>query len=191
MVEEWRDIVGYEDIYQVSNLGNVRSLDRIVVRKNGSKVVYNGKMLGLTITRKGYVVASTKDGPKYVHRLVAEAFIPNPDNLPQVNHKDENKANNRADNLEWCTDKYNVNYGTCKLRMANSMRGKIMSEETRRKLSLAAKGRKLSDEHKRKLSEAKLGKPFSDEHRKHLSEALKGNTNKRDFYIHQKMLVEE
>lgn len=102
MEEIWKDIEGYEDLYQVSNMGRVRSLRRNIILRQG--------------IRNGYerVVLSTNNIPKKysVHRLVAHAFIPNPDNLPQVNHKDENRTNNCADNLEWCTQEYNINYGT-------------------------------------------------------------------------------
>lgn len=100
-MEEWKNVIGYEGLYEVSNIGNVRN-----VRRN--------TLLRLSKT-KGYIqVYLYKNGVKTglkVHRLVAEAFIPNPDNLPQVNHKDENKMNNRVENLEWCTAKYNSNYG--------------------------------------------------------------------------------
>lgn len=104
MKEIWKDIKGYEGIYQVSDLGRVRSLkfgkERILVGRKDSD---------------GYLrVGLCKDGKEKtcrVHRLVAEAFIPNPDGLPQVNHKDERKSNNVASNLEWCDCKYNINYG--------------------------------------------------------------------------------
>lgn len=105
--EEWRDIAGYEGKYQVSNLGRVKSLN---YRRAGKAKILK------TLERGGYLrVALYKNGKNdrlTVHRLVASAFIPNQDNLPFVNHKDENKKNNRADNLEWCTAKYNLNYGT-------------------------------------------------------------------------------
>lgn len=123
--EIWKDIEGYEGIYQVSSFGRVRSLDRIVVMRNGRKRPTRGKMLKERPTYNGYVrVQLRADNDYYIHRLVASAFIPNPDNLPQVNHKDENKRNNRADNLEWCDNIYNINYGTAKDRIseANSTR---------------------------------------------------------------------
>ena len=108
-MEEWKDIIGYEGIYQISNKGRVKSLNRIDSRghKVNEKILRPGK-------RNNYLhVRLCKDG-KFkdykIHRLVAQAFLPNPDNLPVVNHKDENKLNNNVENLEWCTQKYNVNY---------------------------------------------------------------------------------
>lgn len=103
-MEEWRDIEGYEGLYQVSNYGRVKSLKfgKMIILKNRYCAGYWSVML----YKNGIGV------PKTVHRLVAEAFIPNPQNLPCVNHKDENRSNCVSDNLEWCTYEYNSNYGT-------------------------------------------------------------------------------
>ena len=103
MKEIWKDIKGYEGLYQVSNFGRVKSSTKILANR---------------LSKRGYYIVTlyknAKGVTKTVHRLVAQAFIPNPDNLPQVNHKDENKLNNRVDNLEWCTAKYNINYSSAK-----------------------------------------------------------------------------
>lgn len=110
--EIWKPIEGYED-YQISNYGRVKTF-----KKRGDKI--NGVIHGLCKTNKGYYILKLyKNGRwKYnlVHRLVATAFISNPDNAAYVNHKDEDPSNNKADNLEWCSFIYNRNYGTCKER---------------------------------------------------------------------------
>ena len=117
MTEEiWRPIEGYEGLYEVSSYGRVRSLDKYVKSGYGSYRLRKGKILSPGIRPDGYLVVSLQYKMFRVHRLVAQAFILNPDNLPQVNHKDENKANNRVDNLEWCDSKYNNNYGTARIR---------------------------------------------------------------------------
>ena len=112
--EIWKDIDGYESIYEISNLGRVRFLKFKKIR-----ILRNEKDVN------GYLrVTLRKDGIKKrykVHRLVAQAFIPNPNNLPQVNHKDEDKTNNRVENLEWCDAKYNMNYGTARKRMVEKI----------------------------------------------------------------------
>ena len=123
--EEWRPIAGWEGSYDVSNFGRVRSLDnyRRVCDVNGGEHIrfVKGAIRKLQLLPNGYVSVILKDGGRKkrfnVHRLVAKAFLPNPNNLPEVNHKDENKLNNYADNLEWCDHTYNVNYGTCRERM--------------------------------------------------------------------------
>lgn len=124
-MEEWRDIEGYEG-YQISSEGRVRSLDRCVVYKDGSKHFYKGKILKFSINVFGYYqIGLCKNGVRKFHRvnrLVAKAFIPNPDNLPEVNHKDEDKTNNNVDNLEWCDRKYNMNYGTAIERGSEKLR---------------------------------------------------------------------
>lgn len=103
--EIWKEIAGYEGLYFVSNFGRVMSL-----KKNSPAILKGG-----WCRKYNFVILTNKNGIKKepkVHRLVAEAFIPNPNNYPQVNHKDENPSNNHVDNLEWCTAKYNSNYGT-------------------------------------------------------------------------------
>ena len=117
MEEIWKAIPDYEGYYEVSNTGKIRSVTRTIIYKNGAVHNFIGKELKQDIEKnQGYYrICLNKNGIKKtfkVHRLVALAFIPNPDNLPFVNHKDENKLNNNVDNLEWCTAEYNINYGT-------------------------------------------------------------------------------
>lgn len=107
-MEIWKDIEGYEGLYQVSNLGRVKSLNYLRTGKE--------KILSQSKNPNGYLKVNLyKNGKKgnwYVHRLVAEAFIPNPQNFPEVNHKSENKEMNTVDDLEWTTHSLNVKYGT-------------------------------------------------------------------------------
>lgn len=119
-------------LYQVSDLGRVKSLSRKRIDRNQIlperilKPIFNKKRGYYQIyLRKNNISCTFKP-----HRLVAEAFIPNPDNLPEVNHKDENKVNNRVDNLEWCTSKYNSNYGTINNRIAKALSKPVKCVET-------------------------------------------------------------
>ena len=115
-MEIWKDIEGYPN-YQISTMGRVKSLGNNKTRKD--------KILKSYKNNKGYLVVHLyKEGKVKgysIHRLVTSAFIPNPNNLPQVNHKDEDKTNNRVDNLEWCDNDYNRNYGTRTERVAKTL----------------------------------------------------------------------
>jgi len=116
MNEIWRDAIDYEGIYQISNLGRVRTI------KN--------KILAIGHYPNGYCYANfTSNGKRttqLIHRLVAKAFIPNTENKPEVNHKDEDITNNKIDNLEWMTSKENANYGTRNERCALPQRIKVV-----------------------------------------------------------------
>ena len=120
--EIWRDVVGFEGFYKVSNKGNVRSVDRI----NHVGREYSGRTLRSGYSADGYpqlqLCKNGKIKNKYIHRLVAEAFIPNPNNFPEVNHMDEVKDNNDVRNLEWCTRGYNNNHGTRTERISKKVR---------------------------------------------------------------------
>ena len=114
MIETWKSIPGYAcyPVYQVSTLGRVK---RLTV--NGDRIIKPFK-------KHGYLyVGLCKNGKQThyrLHRLVAEAFLPNPDNLPQINHKDEDKSNNRVNNLEWCDGAYNTNFGKRNRKISES-----------------------------------------------------------------------
>ena len=128
MKEIWKDIKGYEGLYQISNLGRVKSFRESA--KFGKQKEY---ILKPSMINSGYHVVTLykKDRTRrkhQLHRLVADAFIPNTENLPCINHKDENKINNEVSNLEWCTYSYNNNYGTAKER-ARKTRMKFIHQQ--------------------------------------------------------------
>ena len=131
--EEWRPVKGYEGLYEVSNMGRVKSLARSwsQVNKHGTLSYYTKPdcILAPFPIKGGYFRVSLRNydkevHPRTIHRIVAEAFIPNPLNLPQINHKDEDKSNNCVENLEWCDIQYNCAYGTRSARIYANGGGK-------------------------------------------------------------------
>lgn len=184
MEEIWKDIKDYEGLYQVSNLGKIRSYPNL-----SHKDFF---ILKQWITQGYYYVKLFKDGKRKsysVHRLVAEAFIPNPDNLPQVGHKDENnfktgdECNNCVDNLEWCTAKENANMPKRKDKTFgenNPFYGLHHTEETRKQMSEKRKGenhpmygKHLPKETRNKISQKHKGKHLSLETKKKKSKPVK------------------
>lgn len=121
MEEIYKDIKGYEGLYQVSNYGRVKSLN---YRRTGKE-----RLLKQILHTNGYFYVRLYKSNKWfsIHRLVAETFIPNPENLPCVNHKDEVKTNNHVDNLEWCTNEYNLNFGSRNERISETLSKKSVS----------------------------------------------------------------
>ena len=144
--------MGYEGYYQVSNMGRVKSLERKCnCRSNGIKTIHC-KIL-TPGNDKGYLKVNLRKNNKTkqhtVHRLVAIAFLPNENNYPYINHKDENPSNNRVDNLEWCTPKYNNNYGTARERGIKTRKSRYTKEKH------PLYGKQHKEESKKKMSERK------------------------------------
>lgn len=179
MGEFWYDVANYEGYYQVSNFGSVRSFDRYVPNAWGNGLrLMKGKILKAGKDGNGYkqvnLYIDKNSKMVYIHRLVAETFLPNPNNYPYVNHKDEDKTNNfvwvnpdgsidpEKSNLEWCSAKYNVNYGT-----RNKRAGKKLTEFFKENGGPFT-GRKHTEESKQKMSKSsiKYSKEELAEHRK-------------------------
>lgn len=124
--EMWKPIAGYEGLYEVSNYGRVRSVAHFITKTNGVVYPIKSRFIHVTTFPKGYygvmLYKDKKHKHAYIHRLVAETFIPNPNNFETVNHKDENKTNNHVSNLEWCSSDYNIHYGSGINRMRETQR---------------------------------------------------------------------
>lgn len=166
--EIWKDIAGWEGLYQVSNCGRVRSVKRTVWDNRGYYKNVPEKILKAGKTKNGYMlVVLIKDGvgkSHKVHQLVAKAFIPNPSNLPIINHKNEIKSDNRVENIEWCSYSYNNSYNGKAKKIGEKLKGKKQSKESVRKRAEKLRGRKQSKETVRKKAEKK-SKPIMGVHK--------------------------
>ena len=180
--EVWKDISGYEGLYQVSNYGRILSL-KFNHKENNARVLKPIYVRGYLCVNlyKNKIIKMAK-----IHRLVAEAFIPNPKKLPEINHKSENKTENYVGNLEWCDSKYNNNYGT-KVKRAietkNVLYGKTEEEKKLRKRETANKWRANNSErlksymkeYRKKESYKKKVQEYNATHREKINERARIN----------------
>ena len=166
MQEEWKPIKGFEGLYSVSNFGNVKALERVVENNGGLqhkherilKPNYNGANRGGVVLCK-----NGKTYPRAVHRLVAEAFIPNPDGKPVVDHIDTNVRNNHVDNLRWATVRENCLNPLTRVHNSESKKGHPFY------------GRPLTAEERERVRQSNVGRKASAETRKELSESHKNS----------------
>lgn len=171
--EIWKPIPGYEGLYEVSNMGRVKSLERDVPTLNKKPIHKPEKILEPNfIGNNRGIVGLCKNGKvqtKIISRLVAEAFIPNPENKPCVDHFDTNYMNNKVDNLSWVTNKENSNNPLTLYHQSIARRGishpnkRTITEEEKERMRQRFKGIPLSEEHKKKLSESHKGLKISKE----------------------------
>lgn len=128
-MEIYKKIDGFN--YEISNYGNVRSIDKVIKRKDGKALFVSGKLLKKKISKFGYIRYTLCENGKQsfflAHRLVAEYFLQNPNSESQVNHKDEDKSNNHFSNLEWCSRVYNLNYGSRNKTISEKLNKKVLS----------------------------------------------------------------
>lgn len=181
-MERWKDIKGFEGYYQISSSGRVKSVRRRIKTERSFRNI--DERLRTLVEVHGYLYCELwkeNDHKRYaVHRLVAEAFLDNPDSLPQVNHKDGDKKNNNVTNLEWCTQSDN-NYHSYKTGLKapydrngenNPMFGRHHNDSAKAKIAEVHKGMKHTDETKAKMSAAKKGVRFTDDHKAKIADSL-------------------
>ena len=172
----WKAIEGTNGNYWVSDEGEVRSIDRWVKwsRCKTGKLYVKGKKLKPSLNSGYPMVTLTGIGSIQIHRLVAEAFIPNSDNLPEINHKNEIKTDNRVENLEWCDHIYNINYGTCKMRARETQ--KVFYDKKGRQTikEKKEKNRQYREVHKEEIKEK--AKKYRQEHREEIT------AKRREYY---------
>lgn len=172
--EEWRPVPGYEGLYEVSNMGRVKSLERDLIHKNGS-ITHKKEIILEPCIRHGYPTASLRKNNEEwrvgVHRLVAMAFIPNPENKPYVDHWDTDTTNNKVENLSWVTTKENANNPFTIIKYKN----KIVSDETRQKIREYNLGKTLDEETRKKISEGNKGRKVSKETTQKILETKRKN----------------
>ena len=176
-MEIWKPIEGYETLYQISNYGNIKN--------------NNGRYLKPFKNNKGYLMIrlykNTERKVFLVHRLVATHFIPNPNNLPEVNHKDENPSNPIYTNLEWCDKEYNMNYGTIKERISQKLKGRTFTQEQKYNISKGHEKEIIQLDTNNVLlkiwSSAKDAEQQTKINRCHISEVCKGKRKTAGGYI--------
>lgn len=180
MDEEWRAVKNYEGLYEVSNTGKIKTLN---YNRTGKE-----RLLKQQSNYKGYKIIMLRKDNKVkkfkVHRLVAEAFIPNPENKPCVDHINTIRDDNRVENLRWVTHKENQNNELTKEKMSESHKGEKLSKETKEKMSESHKnenhpmyGKHHSEETKHAMSESHKGKVFTEEHKNKI-----GKSNSKMVY---------
>lgn len=187
MKEIWKPVDGFEGLYAASNLGRVKSLERYV-KNNGGLQRRHEKILKQNATSGHCMVVLCKDGktyPRLVHRLVATAFIPNPDNKPVVDHIDTNPLNNNAQNLRWVTTQENCLNPITRVNNSLSKQGhpyygRPLTKEERLKISRAHTGKKRTEEQKKVLSDShKNSKKAHDSAMANIQKAIAANTGRK------------
>lgn len=151
MNEIWKDIKGYEGLYQVSNKGRVKSVDRVVRSKHNSNQKRKGRILKQHITKDGYLQVTLSKCNKLktyrVHQLVGMAFLENTHNYIEINHKDENPLNNDVRNIEWCSRSYNNNYGNRNNKCSRAVKGIKRPQYVIDKISEVCRSKSMKGKH--------------------------------------------